>query len=181
MSHLEQGRPEVNFVENKYPFCIVWRPIRVLTWLFPFLGHVGIGMSNGVIKDFAKSYEIKADDFGRPAKYILMDPEKVEGGAGTWDAAIELSSNTYGKQKLHPPFFDNCYSYVGYALSNMRYNGDDSWHMSYRSMWIFFKGKYVGFYGFLWTWLPFVITWAGIVLVSLLFINFDSESKIDLV
>lgn len=178
MALAEQGRPEINVEENKYPFCIVWRPIRVLTWLAPFLGHVGIGMSNGVIKDFAKSYEILSDGFGRPAKYIRMDPNLVEGGADAWDSAIELSSNTYGKHKLHPPFFDNCYSYVGFALTTMKYNGNQSWHMGYRGGWIFAKSKYVGLYGFVWTWLPFTIVSVSIVLITVLFITGETPSDL---
>lgn len=39
-----------------FPMCLVWCPIPLLTWLFPFIGHVGIVTSNGVIHDFAGPY-----------------------------------------------------------------------------------------------------------------------------
>lgn len=165
----ESGVPEIDKEENKYPYCIVWRPIRGLTWIVPFLGHLGIAMSNGVIRDFAKSYQVKLDDFDKPAKYLQLSPFKVEGGASVWDAAIENSSENYEKQRLHPPFFDNCYSYVGYALNTMKYDGNDSYHMGWRCIWIFWKAKYNGFYGFVWTWLPFFVFWTSTMLLVWLF------------
>ena len=47
-AHLAEIRPP-----NRYPFCIVWSPIPVLTWVWPFIGHMGIALSSGVILDFA--------------------------------------------------------------------------------------------------------------------------------
>lgn len=43
---------------GKYSMCIVWSPIPFLTWLVPFIGHLGIGTTNGEINDFAGSYYI---------------------------------------------------------------------------------------------------------------------------
>ena len=42
----------------RYPHCIVWTPIPVLTWLFPFIGHMGIARTDGVIRDFAGPYYV---------------------------------------------------------------------------------------------------------------------------
>ena len=36
-----------NYSIPRYPYCIVWCPIPCLTWLFPFIGHMGICMSSG--------------------------------------------------------------------------------------------------------------------------------------
>ena len=45
--------------ENEYfPMCIVWTPIPILSWFFPILGHAGLSMSDGRIRDFAGSYAI---------------------------------------------------------------------------------------------------------------------------
>uniref|UniRef100_A0A674MHU9 Transmembrane protein 222 n=1 Tax=Takifugu rubripes TaxID=31033 RepID=A0A674MHU9_TAKRU len=41
---------------SRYPYCIVWTPIPVLSWLFPFIGHMGICTSTGIIRDFAGPY-----------------------------------------------------------------------------------------------------------------------------
>lgn len=48
----------VDHQQTRYPFCIVWTPIPLLTWIFPFIGHMGIAYSNGVIRDFAGPYHV---------------------------------------------------------------------------------------------------------------------------
>lgn len=56
-AHLADIRPP-----NRYPFCIVWSPIPILTWVWPFIGHMGIALSSGVILDFAgKACSLLAD------------------------------------------------------------------------------------------------------------------------
>ncbi|KAG9339190.1 hypothetical protein JZ751_024048 [Albula glossodonta] len=40
----------------RYPYCIVWTPIPVLSWILPFVGHMGICTTAGVIRDFAGPY-----------------------------------------------------------------------------------------------------------------------------
>ena len=40
---------KIDPANNKYPFCIVWSPLPVITWFFPFIGHTGIGNSDGVL------------------------------------------------------------------------------------------------------------------------------------
>ena len=54
----------------RFPFSIVWTPLPLITWLIPLIGHTGIGMSNGVIHDFAGPYYISVDDlaFGEAHK-----------------------------------------------------------------------------------------------------------------
>ena len=32
-----------------FPHCIVWTPIPLISWLVPFVGHMGICTSKGVI------------------------------------------------------------------------------------------------------------------------------------
>lgn len=53
-----------------YPFSMVWRPITMLTWLVPFLGHLGISTSSGAIHDYASSFMVTVDRFssGPPHK-----------------------------------------------------------------------------------------------------------------
>uniref|UniRef100_A0A8C2Z4M6 Transmembrane protein 222a n=1 Tax=Cyclopterus lumpus TaxID=8103 RepID=A0A8C2Z4M6_CYCLU len=41
---------------SRYPYCIVWTPIPILSWVLPFIGHMGICTSSGIIRDFAGSY-----------------------------------------------------------------------------------------------------------------------------
>ncbi|KAF8288329.1 hypothetical protein TcBrA4_0016280 [Trypanosoma cruzi] len=60
--------PRIDPSEEHYPFCIVWTPIPVLSWIFPFIGHVGICDSAGRIHDFEGPYHIGVDKmlFGNP-------------------------------------------------------------------------------------------------------------------
>ncbi|XP_026144192.1 transmembrane protein 222 isoform X1 [Carassius auratus] len=50
---------------SRYPYCIVWTPIPVLSWLFPFIGHMGICTSTGVIRDFAGPYFVSSSQSGQ--------------------------------------------------------------------------------------------------------------------
>ena len=54
----------------RFPFCIVWTPLPLISWLLPFIGHTGIAMSDGVIHDFSGPYCITIDDlaFGETHK-----------------------------------------------------------------------------------------------------------------
>lgn len=151
------GAP-INFNTNKYPFCIVWTPIPVITWFFPFIGHMGIALSNGVIRDFAGPYFVSEDNmaFGQPTRYLVLDPYKVQGAAAEWDESVSKASVFYGT-RMHNIFCDNCHSHVGMALTLMKYNESVKWNMAYLAFWMFFFGKYVRVSGILKTWLPFFI------------------------
>ncbi|KAJ6646302.1 Transmembrane protein, partial [Pseudolycoriella hygida] len=126
---------QINFETDKYPFCIVWTPIPVLTFFFPFIGHMGIALSNGVIRDFAGPYFVSEDSmaFGRPCRYLVLDPFKVNGGAVEWDECVSKAT-----------------------LRLMSYEGKN-WNMIRLAFWMFFCGKYVGWRGAVRTWVPFII------------------------
>lgn len=102
--------------------------------------------------------------FGWPTRYLVLDENKVEGGRNAWDDAVDKASNEYCK-RMHNLFWDNCHSHCGMALSLMRYSGSTSWNMVRLAAWMFFCGNYVGFGGFVKTWLPFVILAVTIYLV----------------
>lgn len=148
--------PQINVKTNKYPFCIVWTPIPLLTWLFPFIGHMGIALSNGVIRDFAGPYFVSEDNmaFGNPTRYLQLDVRKVAGGVSEWDESITKASIVYGT-RMHNLCWDNCHSHVGMALTLMTYNSSVRWNMVRMAAWMFLWGRYVGFSGFIKTWLPF--------------------------
>lgn len=150
--------PPINFENDRFPYCIVWTPIPVLTWLFPMIGHMGICTSTGIIRDFAGSYYVSEDKmgFGRPTRYLRLNPKNVAGGPADWDEAVAKASVLYGT-RMHNLFCDNCHSHVATALAGMRYNRRTSWNMVVLAFWIFVSGRYVGFWGFIKTWLPFVI------------------------
>lgn len=151
--------PPINADADRYPFCIVWTPIPVLTWFFPFIGHMGIAMSNGVIRDFAGPYFVSEDNmaFGRPTRYLVLNVAKVRNGSIIeWDEAVSKASVVYGT-RMHNLFWDNCHSHVGLALSNMNYDNSTNWNMVRMAAWMFFCGKYVSFGRALLTWLPFLV------------------------
>lgn len=55
-SHGHTDRIDVE--HDRYPHCLVWTPIPLLSWLFPFIGHMGIARTDGVIRDFAGPYYV---------------------------------------------------------------------------------------------------------------------------
>ncbi|XP_050318838.1 transmembrane protein 222 [Bactrocera neohumeralis] len=150
--------PPINFENDRFPYCIVWTPIPVLTWLLPMIGHMGICTSTGIIRDFAGPYYVSEDKmgFGRPTRYLRLNPKNVAGGSAEWDEAVAKASILYGT-RMHNLFCDNCHSHVATALCGMRYNRRTSWNMVVLCLWIFVCGRYVGFLGFIKTWLPFII------------------------
>ncbi|XP_016373396.1 transmembrane protein 222-like [Sinocyclocheilus rhinocerous] len=140
---------------SRYPYCIVWTPIPVLSWLFPFIGHMGICTSTGVIRDFAGPYFVSEDNmaFGRPT-----------------NENMELTLER-GKT---PPFYsehnlccDNCHSHVAMALNLMRYDNSTWWNMVNLCLLSLIHGKHVSCVGFLKTWLPFCILSSVILAVTL--------------
>ncbi len=111
---------EINHNKHRYPFCIVWSPIPLITWIFPFIGHTGICDSQGVIHDFAGPYTITVDQFafGVPTRYLVLSPELCVDQE--WDGAVESGCNVY-KGRMHNLFCDNCHSHVAECLNKMRY------------------------------------------------------------
>lgn len=152
---------------DRYPYCIVWTPIPLLTWIFPFLGHMGIAMSNGIIRDFAGPYFVSEDNmaFGHPTKYWQLSPLQAVGERAGWDASVYEASEIY-KSRMHNICCDNCHSHVARALNIMRYENRSSWNMVRLAFLMLLHGKYVDFRGFIKTWLPFVIVVSIITTLS---------------
>ncbi|KAF6345865.1 transmembrane protein 222 [Rhinolophus ferrumequinum] len=130
---------------SRFPYCVVWTPIPVLTWFFPIIGHMGICTSTGVIRDFAGPYFVSEDNmaFGKPAKYWKLDPAHVyASGPNAWDTAVHDASEEY-KHRMHNLCCDNCHSHVALALNLMRYNNSTNWNMVTLCFFCLLYGKYV--------------------------------------
>ena len=71
----------------------MWTPLPLITWLLPFIGHTGIGMSDGVIHDFAGPYTITIDDlaFGETHKYVKLDISDRT----LYDQSVKKADSTY--------------------------------------------------------------------------------------
>jgi len=160
-STLQELEAMIDVKKSRYPYCIVWTPIPLLTWIFPFIGHMGICYSTGVIRDFAGPYYVSEDNmaFGKPTRYLKLDPLK----ASNWDRSIYEASEEY-KTRTHKLICDNCHSHVAMSMNLMRYRNVTSWNMVYLAAMVFVCGKHVGFSGFLKTWLPSIILYALIII-----------------
>ncbi|XP_017286653.1 transmembrane protein 222 [Kryptolebias marmoratus] len=172
MKNYHIASEKINPEACRYPFCIVWTPIPILSWLFPIIGHMGICTSTGVIRDFAGPYFVSEDNmaFGRPAKYWMLDVSKVySNGCNAWDRAVHDASEEY-KHRMHNLCCDNCHSHVAMALNLMRYENSTSWNMVNLCILALIHGKYVSCVGFLKTWLPFMML-TGIILTVALALN----------
>lgn len=63
----------------KFPCCLVWTPLPVVSWLAPYIGHIGICREDGTVLDFFGSNLVNVDDFGYGAiaRYLPLDRNKV--------------------------------------------------------------------------------------------------------
>ncbi|CAF1409007.1 unnamed protein product [Adineta ricciae] len=165
---------------DRYPHCIVWTPIPILTWIFPFIGHMGIARTDGIIRDFAGPYYVSEDEmaFGRPTRYLQLDLSRIPSSSNSnnvqtiWDRSVEQASDEY-KKRWHNLFCDNCHSHVAMALNMMNYDAKSSYNMIKLCFWMFFRGKFVSFFGFLLTWVPFFILLTILLVFQLIIhINF---------
>ncbi|CAH8431901.1 unnamed protein product [Schistosoma bovis] len=94
--NMENRIDSVTPLLHRFPYSIVWTPIPLLTWFFPFIGHMGIANSYGVIYDFAGPYTIGEDQmaFGWPTMYY-QPHAKLIGSREVWDNAISEANEVY--------------------------------------------------------------------------------------
>eukprot|EP00053_Salpingoeca_punica_P020602 m.212027 g.212027 ORF g.212027 m.212027 type:complete len:199 (-) comp19319_c0_seq1:1355-1951(-) len=156
---------KVDPARQRFPFCVVWTPLPLITWIFPFIGHTGICSSSGVIYDFAGPYTINEDHmaFGKPTKYWQLSPANVSGLP--WDTAVRDGGEEYRK-RMHNLCCDNCHSHVAYCLNLMQYRKSASWNMFTIGLMMTLQGRYISVGHFVRTWLPFCIIVLIIALVS---------------
>ena len=61
---------------NDLSYTVLWSPLPPITWLIPFIGHVGIADSRGVASDFRGPYFVGDDGnmaFGKPTRALKMN------------------------------------------------------------------------------------------------------------
>ncbi|KAH7523810.1 hypothetical protein FEM48_Zijuj06G0051500 [Ziziphus jujuba var. spinosa] len=171
----------------RFPCCLVWTPLPVVSWLAPFIGHVGICREDGTILDFSGSYLVNVDDFafGDVARYLQLDRKQCcfppnpaahtckygykhmeFGTAITWDDAL-LSSMRHFEHKTYNLFTCNCHSFVANCLNRLCYGGSMSWNMINVAALILVKGHWVDGLSIIRSFLPFVVVLAlGIFVVG---------------
>jgi hypothetical protein len=143
----------IDIRKNRYPYCLVWTPLPLITWLLPFIGHTGICTKDGVIHDFSGSYSVTVDDmaFGEPTKYVKLDIEDKK----RWDDCVIQGDSTYGEQ-CHNLFSNNCHSHCAFVLNQAQHKGG-GWNMIYIAWILVIRGRYTGFSGFLKTYAGFFV------------------------
>ncbi|KAL6216784.1 hypothetical protein ACLB2K_010002 [Fragaria x ananassa] len=161
----------------KFPCCLVWTPLPIVSWLAPFVGHVGICREDGAILDFAGSNFVNVDDFafGAVARYLQLDRKQCcftpnlgghtckhgykhaeFGTALTWDDALQ-SSTRYIEHKTYNIFTCNCHSFVANFLNRICYGGSMNWNMVNVAALVLLKGHWVDAFSVLKSFLPFLL------------------------
>ncbi|KAL3498610.1 hypothetical protein ACH5RR_041342 [Cinchona calisaya] len=178
---------EIDPKNSKFPCCVVWTPLPVVSWLAPFIGHVGICTEDGAILDFAGSNFVNVDNFafGSVARYLQLDREQCcfppnlaghtckhgykhaeYGTAITWDDALQ-SSIRHIEHKSYNLFTCNSHTFVANCLNRLCYRGSVDWNMIHIAALILFKGQWVDGLSVLRSCLPFVgVMCLGIFMVG---------------
>ncbi|KAJ9593289.1 hypothetical protein L9F63_015164 [Diploptera punctata] len=156
----EDGPPSLT-IDHKndiYPFCIVWTSIPVISWVFPFFGHVGIGTSEGIIRNFVVSRHVCEDSFayGSPDRYVQLKYQHACGWKTGWDNAIEEATTIF-EEKKHGSIFNNCFTYVCTALNLMKYDEKTNWNQFKLLLFLWWNMKYVSKKKIITTYIPSLI------------------------
>ncbi|GAB2282786.1 hypothetical protein Dimus_017321 [Dionaea muscipula] len=172
----------------RFPCCIVWTPLPVLSWLLPFIGHVGICREDGVILDFAGPNFVCVDNFtfGSATRYIQIDTEKscsvaaatspASPGSGSesslaWDCALRKSTQEY-QHRSYNLLTCNCHSFVANNLNRVGFCGG-GWNVVNLGALVFLKGRWVSKGSMVRSFLPFAIIFPiGLALGGLSFLKF---------
>jgi hypothetical protein len=155
--------------DHDISFCIVWSPLPPITWIIPFIGHMGIADSNGIANDFQGSYYVGTNGrmaFGRVTRYLKIDVSDLPGGVARWDVAIQEANQVYS-QRIHNICCDNCHSHVANALNRMKLEGKygiRKWDMVKLCFLVFFRARFVSCGAVLVQFLPFLVL---VLLISL--------------
>lgn len=171
---------------ERFPYCLVWTPLPVVTWLCPLIGHTGIANSKGVIYDFSDDFDVTVDNFsfGTATKYYQFDTRLIKPMKRTksqlelhadperdiahaWDKAIEDTTRYYVRTR-HSIFFNNCHQYISTVLNKVHYAHRTNWTQTEVCHLITFRSKYVGFTGFIRQWWPFLVILFGFILLMCL-------------
>ena len=142
---------------HRFPYCIVWTPIPIITTLIPCIGHTGICTSGGIIHDFAGSYYVGIDNmaFGSPCKYVLLSPTHTE--RDNWDRCVDKGDERFNNEP-HNLCLNNCHSHCAYVLNLLKYRNKSNYTMFHIWWMLVTKGKYISFKHIVKTYIGFIIT-----------------------
>jgi hypothetical protein len=138
-------------LHSPYPCSLLWTPIHPITWLLPFVGHLGVTDSSGALHDWGggpiRACRPKHMMFGEPARYIPLHPRDK----AAWDDAIARADDEYLHYIHCMVCGSDCHSHVARVL-NLRRVGGFGWHNKViLAAWVFFCGRHIGVQGVLTT------------------------------
>ncbi|XP_065860071.1 protein RTE1-HOMOLOG [Euphorbia lathyris] len=191
----EENLPQtVDPKRARFPYCVVWTPLPVISWLIPFIGHIGICREDGVILDFAGPNFVCVDNFafGAVARYIQINKEldcsislqhyafsnedQYNMNANgrdtlTWDAALRKSTQEF-QHHAYSLFTCNCHSFVANSLNRLGFHSG-GWNVVNLAALMFLKGQWVNTGSMVRSYLPFVLVCGvGLILGRLTFLSF---------
>lgn len=161
----------------RFPRCIVWTPLPIVSWLAPFVGHVGMCREDGVILDFAGPYFVNVDNFafGATARYLQLSRQQCclpahpsdhtcasglnhtqLGTAMSWDDGIRSTMQLF-QHMAYNLFTCNCHSFVASCLNKLAYQGSINWNIITVVFLILFKGRWVSKAAIARSFAPFVV------------------------
>ncbi|KAK4490683.1 hypothetical protein RD792_001375 [Penstemon davidsonii] len=165
---------------SRFPCCIVWTPLPVLSWFIPFIGHIGICREDGVILDFAGPNFVCVDNFafGAPTRFIQLTKEQcciffnssahdIEDESKQyearkdnekWDDALHKSTQEYQHQSYNL-LTCNCHSFVANCLNRLKFE-TGGWNVVNLAILILFKGHWVNNVAIMRTYLPFLVVFS---------------------
>ncbi|XP_057492332.1 protein RTE1-HOMOLOG-like [Actinidia eriantha] len=193
IGHIARQNMPIDPRRARFPCCIVWTPLPVISWLVPFIGHMGLCREDGVILDFAGPNFVCVDNFtfGAVARYIQINKEKCcicphpssyrseEGYKQnepaedllTWDDALWKGTQEF-QHLSYNLFTCNCHSFVANNLNRLglQFGG---WNVVNLAVLIFLQGRWVSKASIVRSYLPFVTVFGlGLTFGGWTFITF---------
>ena len=161
-----EGR-QMNRADGGRPFCILWTPIHPITAFAPFVGHMGVCDSAGRLHDWGGG-PISACSptqmlFGSPTRYLKMSPADPQ----EWDRAVAQADREF-LDKIHCMVCgSDCHSHVARVLDIVSYSGCRCHNKVELATNMFFCGSHTSCGAAVYTWLPFLIFCAVLILFNL--------------
>lgn len=142
----------VDAPRQRFPYSLVWGPLPVITWLLPFIGHMGLCDSEGRVHDFAGPYFVGIDRFMTGTVHKYYQFRDAAASPRQWDEALARADGDY-REMMHNLFCNNCHHHSARALT---YFGVPSSQWS--AWWLIqTRGRYVSWGHLLSVYLPFLV------------------------
>ncbi|TYI01479.1 hypothetical protein ES332_A11G203400v1 [Gossypium tomentosum] len=153
-SIMVEGGMQIDPRRERFPYCIVWTPLPITSWLIPFIGHIGICREDGVILDFAGPSCVSIDDFafGAVARYIQINKDK--------ECSISYHSSALkGDQEYQHDDLREALTWDDALEKGIQELGFHSggWNVVNLAVLIFINGRWVNKTAVLRSYLPFVV------------------------